>query len=158
MKGWKEVGTTGDINPVDYGGGVIFKHPQGHYFLLVTPGFEDAGDDSEDAELQLYNIHLPSSYEALKSDLDWVDFEKVFSSIGADSDEIAQRLGALRVARGAEAAVLYSRLIEDVAGYYGWHELDHYPRTETARNLRKILESTSRQRASYAGWMTRRGR
>lgn len=158
MKGWREVNTIGDINPVDHGGGVIFKHPQGHYFVLYTPGFEDDGDQTEDAELMLYSVHLPATYDALKSDLDWVDFTKVFNSIGADNEEIAARLGALRAARGDEAAVLYARLLEDVAGYYGWHELDHYPRTETARELRKILESSPKQRAAHAGWSTRRGR
>lgn len=133
----KVVGRIGDVNPTEHGGGSVLRHPQGHAYLVYTPG---PSDDDEDAKkLEVYVVQLPASYAELKSDLSWVDFKKVFDSLGMSHEDAAQYVGEARTARGDAAAMRYARFFEDVAGYYGWHELDNYPTKRPIKEVEKLL-------------------
>lgn len=140
----RELGTVGDVNPIDHGGGFIFSAPgQNGPWIEYTHGLSD--DDREipdewldDGEpnpaylaqrVTVYRVDLETNGKALLSSLSWVDIGAVERSCGyAETDNPYRRL---RTARERAS------LVEDVAGYYGWHELDPYPLEMSLAELRE---------------------
>lgn len=139
----RERGTVGDVNPIDHGGGFILFAPGQSPWIEFTHGISD--DDREipdewieDGEpnqaflaqqVTVYRVDLETCGEALLSSLDWCDLSEVERSCGyAGTDNPYGNLRALRQR---------ARLVEDVAGYYGWHELDDDPLVMTLGELRE---------------------
>lgn len=122
-KGSRRIGTFGDVNPVDYGGGVIYRNEYGTR-VEYTHGL-DGGDTPE--KMTVYSVDVPDDVFA---EYTWAKPEDVASSIGTS--------GAQLIASGMSRS-LQERVgvIEEIAGYYGWHELDDYPLTMTEKELRR---------------------
>ncbi len=111
----RELGQIGDVNPLDYGGGRIFLGPDGPY-LEYTQGLDD-DQEEETATLVVYRVDLAP--DAL-ADLDWATPEDIAGYTG-------QTVGDLRKAGRSKSPVTRATVYEDVAGYYGWENIDSYP-------------------------------
>lgn len=144
VKSGRKLGSVGDVNPIDYGGGYVFAVPGGgtphlEYFEGLDSderaerlSYADDSDEKIDAlKVKLYQVDLGKDAKDFLSDHDWVDWEKVASSTGQDA---ANYTNPTKL-RSAQARAL---VIQDAAGYYGWHEFDQYPVELTVGELKKL--------------------
>ncbi len=124
--GGKVLGQIGDINATDHGGGVVYNSPYGpmleYTYGLETdhPGVEGTDDEVEGLALTVYHIDLGATGLEFMRDFDWVDWGAVAGSIDMDESEL------VGYARSSNPMARAS-VAEAIAGYYGWHELDHQP-------------------------------
>lgn len=114
------VGSIGDVNPIEYGGGFVFKGEHG-YYVEYTPG----EDGSEGTKLEVYGAFVPAD---VLTEYDWVDWKAVASSSG-------ETLKELRAAATGKKALGRVYAMEMIAGHYGWNTLDDSPLTMTPREL-----------------------
>lgn len=129
----------GDVDPTAYGGGVVFvpeSEDDDEPVLAYTRGAEsdapDADEDDPDVELTVYSTGVPRDVLAW---YDWIDVDAVAGNAGEDVDEW------LDLARSS-ALEDRVRAIEDIASYYGWHEIDPGPATFTVAELDDLWELT----------------
>jgi hypothetical protein len=121
----RRVGSVGDVNPVDYGGGFVYKLPgDPEPYIEYVHGLD--GGDTE-GRMTLYRDSIPADVFA---HYNWAKVEEIARYIGADPDEL-RRLGASRKVMDRAYAV------EAIASYHGWHELDQYPLELTEKELRR---------------------
>ncbi len=118
------LGRIGDVDPIEYGGGIVFQTEYGPV-LEYTRGLEgedvDAEDDHEhSAKLPLYRVDIDD--DALK-DLSWLKPDDL-KSIARTMD---RTVSDLRKAAKSSNVMERVSFYEDVAGYYGWDNIDHYP-------------------------------
>lgn len=126
------LGTIGDVNPIEYGGGIVFAPKEEGYSptLEVTYGLDDDSvnvieDDEGSTKLKLYRVDIADD---ASTDLSWVDWEGVARSIGSTESQL------LKEARSKDLmARVYA--YESAAGYYGWQTFDSRPLDITAREL-----------------------
>jgi hypothetical protein len=112
----KILGTIGDVNPVDHGGGVIIDAGYGPQLVW----YQDTGRD--DGTVNVFRVFIADNIEA---DLDWVDWDALDSYTSVHPDEIDGRFSAS--ATPAQRAQIYA----DAGSYHGWANLDNYPVTMT---------------------------
>jgi hypothetical protein len=116
-------GQLGDINPLDYSGGVVYQSGYGEPVLEYTHGLEGIegvgpyDEDVEDVELEVYRVSIE---EDVLEDLSWVDWKSVASYIDMPVSELKEHAKSGNVM--ARASVY-----EAVGSYEGWHELDSEP-------------------------------
>lgn len=114
------IGSIGDVNPIDHSGGYIFQTGYGPMLEYI------AAPDSTLDSWYIYCVDLGDF------DLpDWADFDAVRKCIGRseeDCEDYAKEWG-----KGNP--ITRACILEDVAGYYGWYELDHEPLVLTAREV-----------------------
>jgi len=114
----------GDVDPITYGGGVVFEDENGNYTLEYTYGAEadptyQSDEPDPDFEHVVYRVQLERSLDELLRWFDWIDLDGVADSIGSTKADM--------LSKARSGGVLgRAMLIEDVAGYYGWGELDDY--------------------------------
>jgi hypothetical protein len=125
----RKLGAVGDVNPIEHGGGFILGGEKGtggpwlEYSYGISDWPESWDVDLDDPKwlnrkVTLYRIDLAIDGESLMADLNWVDWDSVSTACGYSDDDPWSNL---RTAQQRASAVM------DVAGYYGWHELDNYP-------------------------------
>lgn len=137
----RKLGSIGDVNPVDYGGGYIFSSPEsGGPHLEYFEGLDsderaerlsyddDAEEKIDKLKVQLYRVDLGKDGKDFLSDHDWVDWNKIADSVGSDGSAYAP--GKLRTAQARALAV------QDAAGYHGWANFDSYPLELTVGELK----------------------
>jgi hypothetical protein len=119
--------TVGDINPADYDGGYVirYKHPGQSSFVDLECVRWDSDDD--DAEGSLYTGDLRD--RDILAAHGWIDLPAMARSLDFDADEWR------RMARGTLRE--RARCLEDIASYYGWDNVDSYPRRVTRDDIRK---------------------
>ena len=129
-------GQIGDINPLDYSGGVVYQSGYGEPVLEWTHGLEGIegvgpyDEDVEDVELEVYRVPVADD---VIDDLNWMkeeDWDSVADSIGMPVDELKEHAKSDNVM--ARASVY-----EAIAGHYGWGELDTYPEKYKYSELEK---------------------
>lgn len=142
------IGTLGDGCAEEYGGGKVFRRPDGTVFLEYTHGVEteagarDMGIDytdeaAEDVELQVYSVEIE---EDVLADLEWVKWRKVADSMGMPLRELHQ-------AAVSDRPMARACVYQDVASYYGWHELDQEPLTMTYGELQRRWEELPEEKS-----------
>ena len=129
----RKIGSVGDVNPIEYGGGCIFTQwESGGPWVEYTFGLEsdapDAESDYPNVKLTVYRVDLDKNGHKFLDWYDWVDWEAVASSTGNAVEEYTT-LSRLRTTQARAMA------LQDAAGYYGWHEFDQYPETFTLKEL-----------------------
>ncbi len=119
----RKLGSIGDVDPTDYGGGVVFSTEHGPTLEYVEEHMHGA-----DPEARLvYRVDLHDNAREFLDWFDWVDWDEVAQTVGADPSEFsASRL------RSATARAL---AVESAAGQYGWYEMDSYPATFSDREI-----------------------
>lgn len=128
----RKIGSVGDVNPVEYGGGCIFTQwESGGPWVEYTHGLEsehpDATEDDPNASLTVYRVGLEKNGPSFLGWYDWIDWEEVAESVDAD----VKVYGPSRL----KTSQARSLALQDAADFYGWHEFDHYPETFTVREL-----------------------
>jgi hypothetical protein len=111
------IGGIGDRNFLEYSGGVVYRTKQGDLLLEwveAPPEHEDL--HSPKARWEVYRVDLSDA----DKHLDWVDWKEVASFTGQSVNELLRDLRSSDPMKVATA-------VWQVADYYGWHELDHYP-------------------------------
>lgn len=115
-----KIGSIGDVNPIDHGGGYVFYVPsRPYYHLEYTHGDEDDGDEGP-KQLALYRVDLEVDAAGFARDYSWVKWGDVARSSGVPLADLTDP---------AVLAHPFSRamVIWDAASYYGWEDFDSYP-------------------------------
>ena len=123
------LGNVGDVNPVEHGGGVIVQdgddEPRIEYFYGL-----DTDEPDENGKFKVY-------YATVEPDVfgwhNWVSLD--------NQEELAEEAGVsieeYRLQGRSSNVVERARIIEDIAGRWGWYELDYYPAMFTEVELRE---------------------
>jgi len=119
---WEQIDTIGDVDPVEYGGGVVFKNEYGPV-VEYTHGLDWDGADPN--AMEVYRVPVPAD---VFGDHSWANLKDLADFEGRTTKAL-RKLGKSRLVMGRVAA------LEAIASYYGWHELDHYPLTLTADEI-----------------------
>lgn len=133
----REVGTIGDVNPTEYGGGVVYQDGD-HVWLeyIEEPTEEDlehaqrasggrtrGGHATPHAERMALSRKLWTVYRVdlddLAGALEWVDWKAIANSTGGSVAEYKRMLHGSPQERALVA--------DDVAHAHSWYELDNYP-------------------------------
>jgi hypothetical protein len=129
------LGTTGDVNALDYGGGVIFRHPDGHVVWEWWDEQDEGapsplhGDPNFAGKYTVYSVHVPDPGEVM-SWYDWVDYADMGNSMD-------MTVGEYRELCRSKNPIDRVRVIEDIEGYHGPHELDQYPQKLSRAEMEK---------------------
>jgi hypothetical protein len=122
------LGTVGDVNPVEYGGGYIVQEGDDEPRIEYFHGL-DTDEPDEDGKFKVY-------YATVEADVfdwcNWVsldDQERFAKGVGVSIEEYRLQARSSNVAERA-------RIIEDIAGHWGWYTLDNYPALFTEAELR----------------------
>lgn len=103
------IGTIGDVNPLDYGGGFVYRDDDGGHSI---EWYEPEDDTNEDCAILVYRFPIDGGAES------WMDLASVASS--ADHASIAEDFKS-------DNPVVRAYAFWSVAGHYGWHNLDSDP-------------------------------
>jgi hypothetical protein len=123
----RKIGSIGDVNPIEYGGGYIFSAPDidgpwvEYYYGMESelPNVEEDPEDVPHLLATVYRVDLHSNAREFLNWYDWIDWEDVADSTGQDVD--VYRPSRLKSVRDRAFAIW------DAASHYGWHEFDQYP-------------------------------
>ncbi len=115
----------GDADPIEYGGGVVTKDPDGGYSIEYTHGLDWEGSDPKKMPV----FRVPVEGDVFEWN-DWADVEDIADFTSIDPDELLA-LGRGRRIMGRVAVT------QDIASYYGWDNLDSYPVSFSAKELEK---------------------
>lgn len=126
--GARRIGSIGDVNPIDYGGGYIFSAPKVggpwvEYYYGMDSEHPDVQDDPEevpDLPAVVYRVDLYKNGREFLSWYDWVDWESIADSTGQD-------VKIYTTPSRLKSALARALAIQDAAGVIGWHEFDQYP-------------------------------
>jgi hypothetical protein len=130
------LGTVGDINPAEYGGGHVVRiYPDGQPSYLAIEVVEWDSDE-DDATGHLYRADIPADVAA---EYDWIEVGKVADYVG---DFVGDWLEHAK----DKDPVTRARCVEDIARYYGWTNLDSYPVQVTRANIRKRWANVGKRR------------
>jgi len=141
----RKLGSIGDVNPIEYGGGPIYTAPESggpwvEYFYGLDEDerasrisrdydLDEAEEKIDQLKVQVYRVDLGKGGREFLSEYDWVDWEAVAASGGQD----LERYDAKNLKTASERA----NAVWDAAGHYGWHEFDQYPLELTIAALRE---------------------
>lgn len=136
---WELIGTFGDVDPLGYGGGFVFRDKTGVYAPELE--YVQPLDENDDVEsVKVYRVILePHTYGALRG-IDGIlsdnpyhpeypvwyasDLDSVCKTCGCERRELIDSLCGADPMRKAWA-------YETMASYFGWHEFDCDPLTLT---------------------------
>jgi len=127
------LGSIGDVNPIEYGGGFIFKckdpgRPP-HYLIEYT-----YGEETDGKTLTLYRADIPEGGEEFWRHFDWTSSPENIRQLSRSLDIEEDDLIALGT---SQDPVKRAYAIWEIANYYGWHELDQYPIQVSPSELRR---------------------
>jgi hypothetical protein len=139
---WELVGTIGDRNPVEYGGGYVFRDKTGVYDPEVE--YVQPNGDEPEAGVTVYRVPMErhTYIDGILSDNPyhpalsvWYadDLDSLCRCCDCDRDEMIENLCSTDPVANAWA-------YETLASYHGWHEFDHYPLNLTADEAEKRYE------------------
>ncbi len=128
--------STGDVNALEYGGGILYFQPEYNEFLWV---FWDGPDDDDEEELEAYTYRVYMFRYAPEEDLfssphgglDWAekDLDSIASTVGMTGSELRQ-LGRAPPLEKWNAA-------EVVKAHWGSENLDHSPFEQSHAEMEK---------------------
>ena len=129
--------TVGDVNPIDYDGGYIFRVTSDG---KTTYRLEYVNWDSDESENgNLYSVDVDRD---LSNQISWVkdkDIEHLASAIDIEPAEWKALMQHPEV-------IVRARCLEEVAGYFGWENLDSYPNKVTRSSLKKRWKNVGSKR------------
>jgi len=126
MSKFRNIGSIGDVNPIDYGGGFILRFPKDPVLTLVyiEPPDDDTDLESPEARWTIYTV-------LLESPGDWCNWEDVAHTTSGDAATYRASF-----ADGADPRHT-AMAIEDAARFYGWENFDSYPSQLTKGEVNK---------------------
>lgn len=121
----------GDVNPSEYGGGYVVRVSPDGQSSYVSIYVVEWDSDADDSPGYLYEGDLRDrDIAAVHS---WADIAAILRSQGNPDGPTVDEWRKL--ARGT--ILERARCLVDIAGYYGWHEIDSYPIRVTRDDIRK---------------------
>jgi len=139
---WKRVGTIGDINFVEYDGGIVFVDETGGYCpeLEYVQNMPEPHNDAyvyrillEPLKLSPNGNLIPAAYDSswsypIESYTEWFDdsIQQVASQVGMDRAEFIKALTS-------DNPIARASAYEELARYHGWENFDSYPLHFTSR-------------------------
>jgi hypothetical protein len=137
------IGTFGDVNPIRYGGGILYKDGDSYRAVHFDPTDEpdpddECDEDDEDADCDgdgrlIVEVRSFDVEDNVITDLSWLDnkdWDGIADSISIDADDLRE------LATDPDPRVRL-QVYQSVAGYWGWDNLDHYPDRMRADELEK---------------------
>lgn len=129
----KILGTIGDINPIEYGGGYIIQEGDDiriEYFYGLRsehPGMEDPPPD------KMFPVYYVNVEEDVFEYHNWVrpDEQKQMA------EEMGLSIEEYRLHARSKDHIKRAMVLWDIASHWGWYELDHYPAQFTIAELEK---------------------
>lgn len=97
-----KLGTVGDVNPIEYGGGFIFVDKDTDPWIEIFDGgleshVDEIGQSSADEipeyEVTVYRVDLHSSGAEFLAHHSWADWEQVAKTCGQDPDTYNHHVG-----------------------------------------------------------------
>jgi len=138
----RKLGSIGDINPIEYGGGYILSAPEmGGPWIEYFEGLDCEStawqielDNPEHLkrEVTVYRVDLEKDGKQFLSSYDWVVWHDVAESCGNSEQYVRAIDGAMRTTLDV---TVRASMVQDAAGYYGWHAFDSEPLTLTLGEL-----------------------
>lgn len=114
VSGAVEVGTIGDVNYLEYGGGPVLRTEHGYAVEWVEPPPDEIDFDSKRARWTVYRVDLDQEVPTL------LDVDAAAETSGMSARALRQQFLSNDPMTRASA---YWTL----ASHYGWYELDQYP-------------------------------
>jgi len=131
------IGTFGDVNPIKYGGGILYKDGDSYRAVHFDPTYEsdlyyERSEDDEDGFLivEVRSFDVEDNVITHLSWLDNKDWDGIADSISIDADDLRE------LATDPDPRVRL-QVYQSVAGYWGWGNLDHHPGRARAYELKK---------------------
>lgn len=122
----RKIGNIGNINPIKYGGGIIFtSSKQDEPWLEYFDGLSDLGFDEDPKELSelditVYRVGLEKNAKTFLNQYNWADWKRIARLTGSNIKDYTT-LSRLKTIRNRALAT------QNIADYYGWDEIDQDP-------------------------------
>jgi hypothetical protein len=116
------LGTTGDVNPIDHDGGVVFRDADG----VVFWEWAERHDDAEDSLISVHCIAVPDD---VFDYYDWADAAQTAACCGWDSAECLVEAGM------SDDPMTRVAALESLKDYEGSRALDDDPLVMLAEDL-----------------------
>lgn len=127
----KVFGTTGDVNALDYGGGIVFDQGYGpEWWVWDSP----EGETDEFGDYRVYRVNVPDD---VFEEHTFADPFKIAKSIDVNPLKLTQLGSSRDVMDRVEA-------LEEIAMHYGIASLDHDPETFTRAQMMRKFEPSFR--------------
>ena len=134
----KSVAQIGDVNPIEYGGGYVFKADNETPRLEYVHGLDETHPKAWDLDLDdlaqtdratctLYRVDLGGNGQDFLDWHDWIDWKEISDFT---SQELADYSASALDDIGARA-----QAVQDAAAYHGWINFDQYPLQLTLTEL-----------------------
>lgn len=137
----------GDTDPIENGGGYLFQAGV-RYWIEWTPGHEEGLKGRT-----VYQVDLPEDVTAY---YDWADWPGVLQCCGIGENlPPHQRLRMARLQGRHLDPMIRLRLMEDMASFHSWDNLDSQPLRMTTRELRQrwaAAEAAARRAVYRTPW------
>jgi len=117
----------GDVNPIEYGGGVVVDHGHGPQ-IEYTHGLDFDGADP--AAMVVYQVPVEDDVFGWH---DWADIKGIASFVDSTPAELRAAGKSLQLMERVWAT-------ECIADYHGWVNLDEYPITLSEEELEERWE------------------
>lgn len=126
------LGSVGDVNPLDYGGGIVFIHAQtGKPEIEWTEGLDglarqvDADDPRKIKKIALTVYRVPVPDDVVDY-YDWADWKSIANQYeGPNGTRLTRK--AMEIRGQSNDPMQRAHIVIDLAQYEGWHNLDSEP-------------------------------
>ena len=126
MKYRKYIGHVGDSNPLEHIGGIVLRNTDGSHSLIhFYPVPDDCLPPGTGERWDIHIIDLDADY------WDWIDTKDLSQSCGIDESIIKD-------AMKSDDPMVLASLAESIGWYYGFGELDYYPRVMTRAEINRL--------------------
>lgn len=125
----KVIGSIGDVNPIEHGGGYIFKADNETPRLEYVYGIEelpraweiDLDDPAQTDEItvEVYRVDLGGNGQDFLDWHDWIDWIEIATLTGIPVSEYK--------ASALDDIDARAQALQDAASYHGWHNFDSHP-------------------------------
>ena len=117
---WNKVGTVGDINPADYGGGIVFEDKTGIYAPEVEYYDRDSDDDNAKIRVYRFSADKCTFVNGVLSDNKFHPDHPVWFADKLPDDTTPEQFCS-------EDTMIRAMAWTEVGLYYGFENLDNYP-------------------------------
>lgn len=123
-------GTIGDVNALDYGGGIVYEvREDGELFSqLRLAYFEPVDENDEESDVMVYRCDVPDN---VMEEFDWVKRPDVSKTCDVPCDEMTEQSTSANIMARA-------RLIETISMHWDWREIDDYPERYTREEVEDL--------------------
>lgn len=129
--------TTIGIDPIEYGGGIVYRDSHGGFAVDWIYGFDTEdpeldefadGFDPDEVKIKVYTVDLHKSADEFLLWFNWASWDQVAVCCDCDPDRYS--------AANLETPEQRAMAVWDLASYHSWETLDQYPVELTLTEIR----------------------